>query len=424
MAKIQVGKLNISIKKRTLPQFLMLYVFALPLLFSFLLDFLGVASIVKYTVDACWVLTVVLMLLNRKGNFSKDIVPIVSFIALFFLYTLSVYAVNFQSIYYYLWGFRNNFRFYFAFLGFAMFFCEEDANACLKLLDLVFWINAIVSFVQYFYMGYSQDFLGGIFGVEKGCNAYSIIFFSVVISKSILQFMNNREGILSCIAKCGVALLISALAELKFFFIVFLVIILMSAFLTKFSLRKFVLLFFAAMLMIFASSVLSLIFGSGSELTLENIFNLSTSSNYSGQDDLGRFSAISTISKTFLTDLKEQLFGMGLGNCDTSSFSICNTPFYRTYSDLHYTWLLSAFLFLETGYIGLIMYFLFFAFCFVFAAKNLKSENANHLFCKMAMIISVLCMLLVFYNASLRSEAGYFAYFALALPFIKKQNQL
>ena len=70
MAKIQVGKLNISIKKRTLPQFLMLYVFALPLLFSFLLDFLGVASIVKYTVDACWVLTVVLMLLNRKGNFS------------------------------------------------------------------------------------------------------------------------------------------------------------------------------------------------------------------------------------------------------------------------------------------------------------------------------------------------------------------
>ena len=70
------------------------------------------------------------------------------------------------------------------------------------------------------------------------------------------------------------------------------------------------------------------------------------------------------------------------------------------------------------------MYFLFFAFCFVFAAKNLKSENANHLFCKMAMIISVLCMLLVFYNASLRSEAGYFAYFALALPFIKKQNQL
>ena len=68
MAKIQVGKLNISIKKRTLPQFLMLYVFALPLLFSFLLDFLEVASIVKYTVDACWVLTVVLIDANFISN--------------------------------------------------------------------------------------------------------------------------------------------------------------------------------------------------------------------------------------------------------------------------------------------------------------------------------------------------------------------
>ena len=125
-----------------------------------------------------------------------------------------------------MWGLRNNFRFYIAFFAFILFFDQEDANFFINLFDKIFWLNAAVSLVQ-FAMGYRQDYLGGLFGVEKGCNAYSIIFFSIIIGKSLLCFMEQKESALLCFSKCGAALIISAMAELKFYFIIF-VLILMS----------------------------------------------------------------------------------------------------------------------------------------------------------------------------------------------------
>ncbi len=409
---------NLYIKKRVLPEWLMIFIFLFPFFMSFLIDFLGVPNIIKYSVDAAYIVAALAVYARRETALRRNIRLFTSFCIIFFLVVLIVYLFNYQSVFYFLWGVRNNFRFYIAFLLYATVFDEEEAQGCMKFIDLMFYVNVIISFFQFFVMGYRQDYLGGIFGVERGCNSFTIIFFAIVISKSLLNFMNGSEKAWICFLKCGLALLISAMAELKFFFVVFVLILFVSAIMTRFSIRKAILLMVAAMLLMFSGMLLPLIFGESRALTLENLWEMITASNYATTRDLGRFTAIPTISRYFLTNPLERLFGMGLGNCDTSSFAICNTPFFQSHSYLNYNWFSSAFLFLETGYAGLAAYLSFFVLCFVLARKQIKQNGANELFCRIGMIMSIVCFIMVFYNSSLRTETAYMAFFSLALPFV------
>ncbi len=417
--------LNLKVKKRIIPAWLTSYLFIFPFILSFLLEFAGLPSIIKYTADLVWVILFAVLFVRKYFYVPRNIMPYIIFIVIFIVYTGIVYIFNFQSIFYYLWGLRNNFRFYVAFLAFAVFFDEEDASTCLNIADILFWINVPITFIQFFIWGYQQDNLGGIFGVERGCNAYLSIFFAIIISKSLLLFMDGKEKTLSCFLKCAFSLIIAAMAELKFFFIIFVLILIMASFMTKFSWKKVFILILLGAIIMFSGQILTIIFGENEQLTMERIMELITSSSYATTEDLGRITAIPTISKSILTDTVSQLFGMGLGNCDTSAFAICNTPFYQAYEHLHYSWFSSAFLFLETGYIGLLLNLSFFVICFVYSWRLRKNGKGNVLFFQLTMIVSVLCVLLTFYNSALRKETAYIAFFALSLAAIaaKSANQ-
>ena len=416
------GKLNIQ--KRPLPECLTLFVFFMPFFLSFLQDFLNLPGLVKYTIDIAWVMATAILFLRQKIEIDKRLIPFLIYIGIFFLYTLLFYVINFQSPFYFLWGLRNNFRFYFAFILFCIFLYKDDIKMCFRFIDIVFYIDVAVALFQFFVLGYKWDFLGGIFGVETGCNAYSMVFFTIVIAKSILQYMNKEEKLWLCGIKCFLALVVAAMSELKFFFIVFMVVLIMATLLTSFSWRKILIIAVAAMGVMFAGSILTVIFGENSTLSWDRIIQLVTAESYSSAEDLGRFTAIPTLANSIVVNPFEQLFGLGLGNCDTSSFAICNTPFYQTYSHLNYNWFSSAFLFLEVGYVGLFIYLFFFVMCFVFSWNQLRKDYDNKLYYQLAMIISVVCVLLTFYNSSLRFEVAYMMYFVLALPIVCSKSEL
>ena len=407
----------IYIKKRSFPEVLVSLVVLFPFIMAFLLEFLNVPNFIKYAVDAIYICAFVYINFRKNTYIKRELAPFAVFILCFFLYNLIIYLFNYQSAFYFLWGVRNNFRFYIAFLLFATVFNGEDIQGFFKFADIVFWVNAAVTMFQFFVLGLRQDYLGGIFGAEKGCNAFTILFLVIVVGKSMLLFMNKEQKAVECFLKCGVSLLIAAMAELKFFFILFVIILVFSAVMTKFSFRKVVLLMVAAALLMGASLLLPIIFGSNRVLSIENIIETITATNYSTARDLGRFTAIPKISSNFLTGFFDKLFGLGLGNCDTSSFDICNSPFYRSHAYLNYNWFSSAFLFLETGYVGLLTYLSFFAICFLCARRFSKQGRANPLFCRMSMLMSLICVIMVFYNSSLRTEVAYMAFFVLAAPF-------
>lgn len=417
-------RLVLKIKRRTLSQWLTLMLVMMPFAFGSLIHLLHVPSAVKYTLDVAWVILLVTMYCYQKALPIRKEKKLIAWTLLFFVCTLLAYLPLFQSGLYYLWGGRNLFRFYVAFFAFALLLSQEDVERTMKWFDRLFWVNFVVSLIQYYIYGYKWDYLGGIFGVQVGCNASSMIFFTIVVSRSILLYMDKKEKLWVCVLKCALSLVIAAMSELKFYFVVFAVVLLMASFLTKFTWQKFLLIIVSGAIIMLTGSLLTVFFGESSQLSLERLWELATTETYATGEDLSRASAIPTISNTILTSIPDKLFGMGLGNCDNSNFAVVNTPFYQMYADLHYTWFSSAFLFLEVGYVGLTMYVLFFAMCFVFAYRMYRTDKANRLYCQMAMIASVFCVMLTIYNCSLRLEVAYMIYFVLALPLISSKADI
>lgn len=412
---------KIYIRKRPVLTWLAYFVFLMPFFVQALLQFFSVPSFLKYSIDVVWIIAFFGVLFARQIKTERRLVVFWIFVVFFVLYTLIVYLFNFQSAFYYLWGFRNNFRLYAAFILFVFLFDREDIKFCLKFIDVFFWVSVVVSFVQFFAFGIKQDYLGGLFGIDTGANASTLILFCIVSAKSILCYMNGEEKTWLCIAKCSASLILAALSELKFFFLIFAVIVVFSLFVTNFSWKKLLILSVFAIIVAISGTILTALFDS-SVFSVKDIFNLIVSENYSSSRDLGRLTAIPTISNTVLTEIPQKLFGMGLGNCDTSAFAICNTPFFQSHQYLNYNWFSSAFVFLETGFIGVAMVLSFFVICFVVAFRE-RRRGGNTLLCQMSMIMSIICVALFFYNSSLRTEVGYMAYFVLALPFISSRDE-
>ena len=391
-----------------------------PMFLAFLQELLGLPGVVKYVADMAWFTIALLSLFHSNIRIRKVILPFAAVVGILALYTFLVYLFRYQSILYYIWGFRNYFRFFVAFIAFATLFSEEDGLWGLDFLDRLFYINVVACLIQ-FLMGNHQDNIGGIFGTVKGCNGYLIVYLSITTCKTLLAYMESKEAAIPCFAKCILSLLISAFAELKFFFVAFSVILIISAFLTSFSIKKVMILFGCTVLIFIGAAILSTIYTYfDGFFSFDSMVTAVIQGNYASGSDIGRTNAIQFISRRFLTTFPDQLFGLGLGNCETSSIAMFNTAFSDRYVDLHYSIFSYAFMFLENGYIGLILYVLFFVLCFVNARKQFKNGCGNRLLCQIAIIMSVICLILLIYNSSLRTEAGYMAFFTLALPYMQK----
>lgn len=415
-----IGK--IYIKKRPVSEWLVAFIFFLPIAQAFLAEFIGLPDAIKFLADVALVfLLIKIFLISGEVQVGKPFHPFLVLIGIFLAYTVITYFFNYQSIFYFVWGFRNCFRFYLAFIAYVLFVKWEDAQRWLKILDWLYVLNFFVLLAQFF-MGYRQDFLGGIFGVQKGCNGALLMFFVVVITRSVLKFMRNEGSTAKCIIFSFMGLLCAALAELKFFFVLFIIIVIMAAVMTKSSVKKTLFFIVGAVMIIIFSTVLSVMYDEfAGFLSIGNLWDALLNPNYATKEDVGRLTAIPVISERFLTGFFDKLIGMGLGNADSSSLAIFNTPFFDMYNSIHYAFFSYSFLYLETGILGLILYATFFIISFVVALKLYKAKSADEMTCQLTMIFSIMCIAFMFYNIALKSElAAYLAFFVLALPLISE----
>jgi len=310
-----------------------------------------------------------------------------------------------------------------AFFAFAYLADWEDAKGWIKALDVLFVINFAVVILQYF-SGYGQDYIGGIFGTSKGCNGSLLIFLCIVFAKTILSFMRGEEKMSKCIFVSVASLLVSTLSELKMFFILFILILFMASFMTAHSIKKTLFFAFGAVLVVLFGTLLTVLYKDFADfLSFDSLIKALTDTGYATDEDIGRFTALPVISKRFLPGFFRKLFGLGLGNCDSSSLSMFNTPFFESHQTVHYSYFSYAFLFLETGFVGLALYASFFVASFFVSRKLKKLEMADEFACQMSIILSVISLILLVYNSSLRMEIGFMLFFVLALPIISANEQ-
>lgn len=421
---MNIEQSKLYIKRRSLSEIMLFLVFIIPLVSQFFIEMFKIPSVITLFIDVSLVGFIVIMILNKRFALSRQLTPFFCVAILFLIYTFVVYIFNYQSPFYYFWGVRNYFRFYVAFFVFALVLNKNKAESYFKILDMLFWVNAVVIAVQ-IVMGYRQDYLGGIFGVQKGCNGSLLVFLTLVVAKSLLNFMSEKERITLCLLKSGIALIIASFSELKIFFFLFVGLVVLTTFLTSFSWKKVAFLLVSAILIFVSSTILTLVFDVFQGFfSIEALITQLTLKNYASDNDIGRFTAFSSISERFLPTISGQLFGMGLGNCDTSAFPLFNTEFYDSYVSTHYSVFSHSFLFIETGIIGFLIYCSFFVICLVKSIKCLRLNEDDKLFSQLAIIMSVVCFVLLVYNSSLRMDIAYLIYFVLALPFVDVEEKL
>lgn len=412
-------KLTITIKKRSQTGWLVWLLVMLPMFFGTLNDLLGLPWAIRYLMDVSWCALLFMMLYYRCLD-TKWLAGPIAWILLFLTCTVLVYLVQYQSALYFLWGVRNNFRFYAAFFAFVTFLMPRDTEDYFRIFDGLFWVNAVVSLFQYLFLGLKQDNLGGIFGTESGCNAYTNIFILIVTTRSILRYLEKKEKAGTVVAKFATALLVAALAELKFFFVELFAVLALAVLFTDFTWRKLGLIVGGVSAIICGAALLTVVFPNfAGWLSWEWLIEAASSDKgYTSSGDLNRLNAIPVINERWLKTGAERLFGLGLGNCDTSTFDMLNTPFFKANSTSHYTWLSYAFMYLECGWVGLMFYFGFFILVY-FRIRKIEKRSCGEAvtYCRLGRIMALMCMLISVYNSSLRTEAGYMAYFVLALPF-------
>ena len=148
----------------------------------------------------------------------------------------------------------------------------------------------------------------------------------------------------------------------------------------------------------------------------ENLMEfISNQEVYSTSSDIGRTAVFTKLSPIISKwGGKDALFfGIGLGNGDYSStFSILNSSFFKTYELTHYTWLSLGYLFVETGFLGVISYVSFFVVLEIKAILAYQKRNTYYNF--LGTFLPMSFMILLVYNSTARSNFAYMIFATLA----------
>ena len=370
----------------------------------------------KLVLDGLWLAVLIYLLKFARDAFDNTLWIFTGWILCFLLVASLTAAVQGVKPWFYLWGLRSNFRFYVIFLGAGAFFRPQDRENIHRILEWLFWLNVPVTLVQFFFLGIQGDNLGGLLGTYSGVNGSTTLFFTVVLVHSILHFLEGTESMVRCFGKCLWALLIAAMAELKFFFVLFLVILLLAVPGRELSWRKLWLVLGGVAAAVAGAAILILVFPRfRGWFSLGWLWRMAASATgYTGAGDLNRLNAISSIDALFFPPWSQRIFGMGLGACETSAISFLTTPFFQSHGWLHYHWMSHSFWYLEGGWVGLAFFFGFFLLVYCRAGRDFYGRQSR--------ILALCCLLIGIYNASLRTEMAVLVYTVLAFPFAGKEE--
>lgn len=396
---------------------IILFIYTITFINTGLIEILPVLSPLKFLSDVLIFFLVYFILMKRKVE-SRNIFFLYIKLILFFLFatTFISYFFHYENVLFYFWGTKNLFKYFIFWFACVLFLKKEDFFLFVKINIVLLFINTLIMTYQGLILQLYCDNVGGLWGTITGVNLYTNIHLLVTNIIAIVLFTTKRTSFFFVLLIILCSFLQAAVAELKFFFIEFLLIILLNFIICKNKLRSFSLISIGIICLSIGFIWLLYFYDN-----LQDFFNLSTMLSYSEESyaargsGLDRTTALPLISTLFLTSIDTFLFGIGLGNAE---FTTLYTPYFVKYYGFYNQHLFShAMLFLETGLIGLILY------CSFFIMISIHSWiNKNKIECCVSFILSTVVLVLISYNQSMRLDSALLVFPFLAFPFISSKR--
>lgn len=398
------------------------------LVYQTLISLIGAPSSISYFFDACNVVVLLFVLIKRnKQNIvssigAKQIMYIVICLSLSLLVGDILNVVKPTLI---VWAIRNNYRFFLFFFACALVLTYKDVE---KIFGIICWFqipNVLLTIYQFIVLGKKQDYLGGIFGMQQGCNAYTNVFLCAIVAFTIAKYISKKTDLKNLVWIIVSSLSIAAVAELKVFFIEFIVVALFSILLSKPTSKTIKILFGSVAGLAVGLYTFSQVFPDA----YQDLININRLVEYNTTVvwgyNISRWGAFKEINNIFFNNsLFLNLFGFGFGNCEYSSVPIFTSDFYKAYGSYHYRWFAHQTWFLETGYIGFGLFLLFFVFIFIWALKEKNRMKQANEYILGAQLLSLVAIISLWYNNSTRVEISYLLFFALATPFAVRRSMI
>lgn len=391
---------------------------------GFFISTLNLSNFIYYIAD---ILNVILLIfsinkIRKKMNIANFKILYLN-IVIFILITIIGIILNNVSIIEFSWGIRNVYRYFIFMISCIVLLKPGDVESIINLILKLFWINLAFTLVEYFIFKIRGDFLGGIFGIAKGCNGMTSIFINVVIAIIISNYLSKNISLRKTCIYVLAYFTITALAEIKANFIFFIVLVIIALMVAKKN-RRIIILGIVALLSVFIGiNLLQIYFPNSVKYLLDmNKANSYMDASYFEHTTFTRNSSLKVANRYFFKENKElYMFGYGIGACDTSRFF--SSDFYKTYGDMNYRQYGVAMMVLQNGYLGLISYFMFFILSAYYVLKNNNSiNNKNRAYISMIVSTAVFSIIYSFY-ASLLIDSSYFIYFIMAIPYIILKNR-
>ena len=156
----------ITIRRRNIGEWLILFVVIFSTFFLGLKQMVGLPGIFDYVVDlVLFVLFILEIVKISKSKLDRDMgkIKLIFGIVFFLIYASASYLWNFQSIFYFLNGFRNTFRFYVFFVACILFLTEEEVHFYFKVFDWLLLVNVLLCTYQFFVFQEKDGFFRGYF---------------------------------------------------------------------------------------------------------------------------------------------------------------------------------------------------------------------------------------------------------------------
>ncbi len=392
----------------------------------FLQQTFGVSGLIYFFID----IPIVAMLMKKNGKIIKDVLNknMLSISVVLILSAIAAFigsTINHPSLANVIYGYYKHFRGFFYFVCVYSMTNDKSVQSTKIIFRNFFIINVIFTLFQFFVLHLNQDRLGGVFGTIAGVNQYTNLFFLIISIYCLFHIVvlrdkdNNKKYILLLLTM----LLIAAMAEIKYFFAEMLILIFVSLIFTRRKLKAAIALVAIFIGLIISYRLLIRMFPEYSILLTAlrkgGISRLiSLQQHYSTDVDMGRAVVFSYPNKYFLTSNIKRMFGLGIGSITSSSF--VNNSFWIRNSASHYDQFSTAYLYIEQGIVGFILYVLFYVILLVrgikFFVKKKRVEES------ILLIMVVISTFLVFvYNNVLFSQICFLNYWVLATIF-KKLN--
>ncbi len=414
---LRFGRLRIS------PKHIIICILYITMFMGILTDMLGVPSIIRFFNDAL-VAVLFLCILYQRRFFQRICVSRVNgiFVAML-IYTVvncMTIAINFVPANLVIWAIRNTYRFFVFYWACVLFLDRQDLEHIFEMLYRIQWINTLLVFYQYFVLDLKQDVLGGIFGY--GANAGLLIYSIILLTYAVTNFIAGKYSLFRTVFVLVTTSISSVLAELRVFFVILAVIVAVNMLLNKGTLRKTAILLGFMGLFFVAMAIYSVVYP---ELQLSLAGLIMEAKSTGGDYNISRLGAFSEINKIFFKNgIVENLFGYGFGMCEHSSLSLFTSDFYRAYGSYNYRWFAHQWIFLETGYAGVVSYLAIMVAGCIHSLKGLFTKEDNDrtlfLFC---LIMGVCCIISFMYNSLLKADFAYLAFFSLSVSGIVKSNK-